>query len=35
MAAGGATGLSGALLTLAGSWNGFRWRVLPTPSPAG
>ena len=35
VATGGAVDSSGALLTLAEAWNGLRWRVLPTPSPAG
>lgn len=35
VATGGAVNSSGALLTLAEYWNGLRWRVLPTVSPAG
>ena len=35
LATGGQVSSSGALLTLAESWNGRRWRVLATPSPVG
>ncbi len=35
IATGGAVHSSGALVTLVEAWNGLRWRVLPTLSPAG